>query len=76
MNGTRGEQLANQRAAVLALLDANPTGLSMKEIAAQLGVQFNRISGRGTELKYQKLVATTGELRDGSAVLVATGKGK
>ena len=63
---------AAQRAQVLDLITSSD-GLTMKEVAEIMGVQLNTISGRGTELKRDKLVAPTGEIRNGSAVLRATG---
>jgi hypothetical protein len=51
---------------------AGPQGLSMKEVARLMGVEFNRIAGRGSELKASGLVEKTGEVREGSAVLRAT----
>jgi predicted transcriptional regulator len=60
-----------QRAAVLRLIIEN-NGLSMKEVAQLMGVEFNTVSGRGSELKKMGLVEPTGEVRSGSAVLKAT----
>lgn len=55
---------------VLALIREHG-GLSMKEVARIMGVGFNRVSGRGTELKSAGLVRRNGQSRDGSAVLVS-----
>jgi predicted ArsR family transcriptional regulator len=59
---------ATRRAEILHLLRTYG-GLTMKEIAAHLGVQFNRISGRGTELKRERLIKATNERRLNSRVL-------
>jgi hypothetical protein len=64
-----------QRQRVLDAITQSPSGLTMKELAAQWGVQFSSISGRGSELKKMGLLETTGEVRAGSAVLQATGGG-
>lgn len=60
-----------QREAVLVYIRATPR--SMKEVAQLMGVPFNTISGRGSELKRYGLVEETGEVRQGSAVLRAVG---
>jgi transposase len=63
-----------QRSQVLNLIIEH-NGLSMKEVAQMMGVPFNTVSGRGTELKKFGLVEPTGEIRSGSAVLCATTRG-
>jgi hypothetical protein len=63
---------ANQRQEVYDLIAASPDGLSMKEVSQIMGVGFNRIAGRGTELRVDGWVVKTGEIRAGSAVLKAT----
>lgn len=60
---------AAQRMAVLIYIRNEPR--SMKEVAQLMGVPFNTISGRGSELKRLGLVELTGEVRQGSAVLRA-----
>ncbi len=45
-------------------------GITMKEVASIMGVEINRVSGRGSELKRLGMVRKSGEIRDGSAVLV------
>lgn len=66
--GSRKEQ---QRLEVLEVISRYPDGLSMKEVAHMMGVGFNVVSGRGSELKALGRVEKTGEIRDGSAVLRA-----
>ena len=46
-----------------------------KEVALRLGKAFNAVSGRFSELKEKGLIETTGERRNGSAVLRSTFKG-
>ena len=55
------------------ITDAGSTGMSMKEVAHAMDTQFSSVSGRGTELKRLGMVEDSGEVRAGSAVLVATG---
>jgi hypothetical protein len=59
----------NDRQMVLELIRELPR--SMKQIAIIMGKGFNAVAGRGSELKAMGLVKKTGEIRDGSAVLVA-----
>jgi hypothetical protein len=60
-----------QRQEVLNLIrNAGPEGMTMKEVAADMGVQLNTVSGRGSELKKLGLAKESGGVRDGSAVLV------
>lgn len=60
-----------QRQCVLNLIrNAGSEGMTMKEVAATMGVQLNTVSGRGSELKKLELVRETGSVRAGSAVLV------
>jgi hypothetical protein len=49
--------------------------LSVKEIAANIGIQQNRISSEGTILRDKGLVERTGEIRDGAFVLRLTALG-
>jgi len=63
-----------QRMAVLEhITKAGTHGMSMKEVAKAMNTQFSSVSGRGTELKRLGMVEESGEAREGSAVLVATG---
>ena len=63
-----------QRMAVLEhITNAGTHGMSMKEVAKAMSTQFSSVSGRGTELKRLGMVEENGEVREGSAVLVATG---
>lgn len=45
----------------------------MKEVAREMGVEFNTISGRGSELKSMGCLVGTGVVREGSAELTVTG---
>jgi hypothetical protein len=62
----------SQRQQVYDIIANSPNGLSMKEVSQIMGVGFNRIAGRGTELRVAGWVVRTGEIRSGSAVLKAT----
>lgn len=63
------------RARVLEIIaQAGALGATAKEVAAELGVGLNEISGRATELKAAGLVRKNGLRREGSAVLVANGE--
>ena len=65
---------ADQRKEVFALIrDAGPEGMTMKEVAKVMGVQLNRVSGRGSDLKRLEMVEENGVVRDGCAVLVVKG---
>jgi hypothetical protein len=57
------------RQTVLELIRELPR--TMKQIASIMGKGFNAVAGRGSELKALGLVKKTGEVIDGSAVLMA-----
>jgi DNA-binding transcriptional ArsR family regulator len=63
-----------QRLRVMELIKDSPDGLSMKEVARAMDVEFCTVSGRGTDLKRMGLVEPSGEIREGSAVLVPASK--
>lgn len=58
---------SESRREVLRIITERPS--SMKEVAEQMGVQLNCVSGRASELLKLGLVHRTGEIRDGAAVL-------
>jgi hypothetical protein len=59
----------NDRQTVLELIRELPR--SMKQIAKIMGKGFHAVAGRGSELKAMGLVKKTGQVIDGSAVLMA-----
>jgi predicted transcriptional regulator len=61
-----------RRRQVLSIIRSYPGGITMKEVAAAMGVGFNTVSGRGGELIKSGLVAAAGYKRAGSEVLQAT----
>ena len=66
------QTLSNRQAAVYAhIAAAGSHGATMKEVAADLGVQLNTISGRRVQLVAKGLIRGTGVSRAGSEVFVA-----
>jgi predicted transcriptional regulator len=61
-----------RRRQVLTIIRCRPAGITMKEVAAAMGVGFNTVSGRGGELIKAGLVTAAGYKRAGSEVLRAT----
>jgi DNA-binding transcriptional ArsR family regulator len=61
--------LPRQRAAVLALYRARPSGYTVHEVAEKFNVSPNVISGRLSELKKSGLLFPSGERRGNAAVL-------
>ncbi|MBL8824862.1 MAG: hypothetical protein JNJ77_19910 [Planctomycetia bacterium] len=55
---------------LILLRQAGSTGRTAKELARMLGVGFNQISGRCTELVQMGFVRRLAIRRDGSAVLI------
>lgn len=63
------DSLPEKRRRVLEIIKAfGPAGATGKEVAAYLGVEFNTISGRLSELKRDGMIVRTGQQRDSCAV--------
>jgi predicted transcriptional regulator len=60
-----------RRRQVLTIIRSSPGGITMKEVAAAMRVEFNTVSGRGGELIKAGLVMAAGYKRAGSEVLQA-----
>lgn len=61
---------------ILQLLAICDNGLTLKEYAAQVGLQLNAVSGRFSELKSRGVIYKSGATRDGCGVWSLTQKGE
>lgn len=67
-NKATAPRKADDRARIVAYLKSNHNR-TCKEISADLGMGYTTASGRISELKRDNRIITTGERRDGAAVL-------
>lgn len=67
--------LSKCRQQVLACIAADPAGKTTAEVAAALGKEMHKVSGRLTELKKTGHIYNTKQVRDGGYIHRATAKG-